>query len=139
MSKFIQCAVILINRNSGWISTGSYYVLLSSYLFAAFVFIFQCNGLLMETLNLFCLVKYQLVRVASLSNACAELLAWNIREFVLMRTWVGVDHQKLDTSSTLIFVCKNAYTNVLKRDTLSTIFPIFVILESSLKIFPFSN
>ena len=39
-----------------------------------FVFIFQWNRLLIETLSLFCLVEYQLVRVASLSNACAELL-----------------------------------------------------------------
>ena len=39
-----------------------------------FVFIFQWNRLLIETLSLFCLVEYQLVRVASLSNACPELL-----------------------------------------------------------------
>ena len=107
LSKFIQCAVILTNRKSGWILTEPYYVLLSYYLFAAFVFVFQWNRLLIETLNLFCIVEYQLVHVASLSNACAELLVWNIWEFVLMRTLVGVDHQKFDTRSTLIFVCKN--------------------------------
>ena len=49
-------------------------MLLSCYLFAAFVFIFEWNRLLIETLNLSYIVEQQLGRVASLSNACVELL-----------------------------------------------------------------
>ena len=44
LSKFIQCAVILTNRKSGWILTEPYYVLLYYYFFCSFRFCFSIES-----------------------------------------------------------------------------------------------